>query len=172
MSRTEFEVFGLPSCNAIGMSLRGGNQCRSADDIVAIKALIKRQFSSLSWTEASSGDWAGFASDFAPHALLYPAARPAMPQTVEAFVERMRTMAETKLRSFNEVLLGVDIKIFGNAAAAVAACEITENGTDVSRNVEFFLLVKTAGSWRILSQAWDAESPLNLIPPDLLEDKQ
>jgi hypothetical protein len=137
-----------------------------ADDIVAIKALIKRQFSSLSWTEASSGDWAGFASDFTP------AARPAMPQTVEAFVERMRTMAETKLRSFNEVLLGVDIKIFGNAAAAVAACEITENGTDVSRSVEFFLLVKTAGSWRIVSQAWDAESPLNLIPPDLLEDKQ
>jgi hypothetical protein len=143
-----------------------------ADDIVAIEALIKRQFSSLSWTEASSGDWAAFASDFTPHALLYPAARPAMPQTVEAFVDRMRTMAETKLRSFNEVLLGAEIKIFGNAAVAVAACEITENGTDASRSVELFLLVKTEGFWRIVSQAWDAESPSNLIPSGLLEDRQ
>ena len=40
-----------------------------------------------------------FAADFAPWASLYPSARPAHPQTVENFVERMKGLEETSLHT-------------------------------------------------------------------------
>jgi ketosteroid isomerase-like protein len=108
-----------------------------------------------------------FAADFCPGAVLYPAARPAKPRTVAAFIERMKTVASATLRSSNETVLGTDIRVFGNVAIAAAACEMTENGADVNRGVEMLLLVKNEGRWQIVSQAWDTESPLKLLPDDL-----
>jgi ketosteroid isomerase-like protein len=139
-----------------------------SDDVRAIEALIARQFASLNWTPGESADWQAFAADFFTEASLYPAARPSKRQTVEAFVERMKGLAETKLRSFKETLLGAEIRVFGNVAIAAAACRMVENDTDVNRGVEMLLLVKDDGVWRIVSQAWDAESPLKPIPPHLL----
>ncbi len=138
------------------------------DDVHAIEAVIARQFASLSWTPGTPADWNGFAADFTPEASLYPAARPAKRQTVEAFIERMKSLEGTKLRSFEEVVLGTEIHVFGNAAVALAACEITENGADVQRGVEMLLLIKNAGAWQIVSQAWDTESPSQPIPMRLL----
>jgi len=133
----------------------------------AIEAIIKRQFASLDWSPGKSADWQAFAADFFPDASLYPAARPARRQTVDAFVERMKGLVGTKLRSFKETVLGTEIHIFGNVAVALAACEITENDADVSRGVEALLLVKDAGAWRIVSQAWDTESEAKPIPEHL-----
>ncbi len=129
------------------------------DDVQAIEALVARLFASLNWAEDTSGDWTAFAADFFPEAPLYPSARPAKRQSVEDFVERMKGLAGTKLRSFHETVLGTEIRVFGNVAVAVAACEMTENGTEVNRGVEMLLLVKDEGRWRIVSQAWDSESP-------------
>ena len=56
-----------------------------SEDLRAIQALIARQFGSLSWSPGKSADWEVFATDFYPDAALYPAARPATGQTVEAF---------------------------------------------------------------------------------------
>jgi hypothetical protein len=75
------------------------------DDIRAVKALIARQFASLTWSAGTSGDWDGFAADFFPGASLYPAARPATRQTVKAFIERMKALAGTKLDTSNNRLL-------------------------------------------------------------------
>jgi hypothetical protein len=105
-------------------------------DIAAIEAIILRQFESLSWTAGAQADWEAFAADFSEHAALWPAARPAAPQTVPAFVARMRGIAQTSLTTFHEELLGSKIQIFGNVAVAVAAAEMTENATDTNRNVE------------------------------------
>ena len=138
------------------------------DDVEAIEAIIAQQFASLSWTPGRSADWNGFAADFFPEASLYPAARPAKRQTVEAFIERMKGLEGTKLRSFEEAMLGTEIHVFGNVAAALAVCEITENGADVHRGVEMLLLIKNAGAWQIVSQAWDTESPSQPIPMRLL----
>jgi len=80
----------------------------------------------------------------------------------------MKGLAGTRLRSFTEVLLGTDIRLFGNVAVALAACEITENDTEVSRGIEMLLLVKSDGAWKIVSQAWDMESPSNPIPTYLI----
>jgi len=89
-------------------------------------------------------------------------------QSVEAFVERMKGLAETKLRSFHETVLGTEVRVFGNVAVALAACEMTENDGQVSRGVEMLLLIKNEAAWRIVSQAWDTESSTKLIPKDLL----
>jgi hypothetical protein len=71
----------------------------------AIQAVIARQFRSLNWTPQTSGDWKTFAADFFPSAVLYPAARPVRRQMPEEFVERMKGLAASKLRSFAEAAL-------------------------------------------------------------------
>jgi hypothetical protein len=86
----------------------------------------------------------------------------------EEFVERMKELATGKLRSFKEAALGHEIRVFGNVAAAVAVCQITENETQVTRGIEMMLLLKTEGRWQIVSQAWDTESESKPIPADLL----
>jgi Domain of unknown function (DUF4440) len=139
-----------------------------SDDVHAIKAIIARQFGSLNWTPETSADWDAFSADFSPGASLYPASRPAKPQSVDAFVERMKDLAGTKLRSFKEALLALEIRVFGNIAVAVSVCEMTENDTEVNRSVEMMLLVKSGGAWQIVSQAWDPESPSKPIDPRLL----
>ncbi|MBA3516362.1 MAG: DUF4440 domain-containing protein [Rhizobiales bacterium] len=136
------------------------------EDTRAIHALIARQFASLNWSPEASADWDAFAADFHREATLYPAARPAKAQTVEAFVERMKGL-ETKLRSFHETVLGTEVHVFGNVAVAIAGCEIVENTSHVNRGVEMMLLVKDEGAWKIVSQAWDTESPSQPIPAHL-----
>ncbi|MEP9373236.1 hypothetical protein [Mesorhizobium sp. KR1-2] len=139
-----------------------------ADDKLAIRAVIARQFGSLNWSEGSPADWDAFAVDFFPSALLYPGARPAKSQTVSAFLERMKRLSETTLRRFREALLHCDICVFGNVAVAVAVCEQFEGGAQPTRNVEMMLLVRNEGAWQIVSQAWDTESPSKPIPAQLL----
>ena len=134
------------------------------EDIWAIEAIIARQFGGLNWNPGTEGDWETFAADFHPDAALFPAALPAKRQTVEDFVARMRGLAGTKLCSFREEVLGTHIHAFGNVAVAVAACGITENDADVNRGVEMLLLVRDEDQWRIVSQAWDIESPSKPIP--------
>jgi Putative lumazine-binding len=135
-----------------------------AEDIAAIEALIARQFGSLNWAPGSSGDWATFAADFSAEASLYPSARPARPQAVSAFVERMKGLSETTLTTFQEQVTGTHIQVFGSIAVAVVACEMTENAVEVNRNVEMMLLVKDEGAWRIVSQAWDRADASRPVP--------
>jgi hypothetical protein len=140
-------------------------------DVDAIQALIARQFGNLCWAPGKQAAWEAFAADFHPDASLYPAARPARGQTVQAFVLRMQGLAATSLRSFEEAVLGTEVHVFGNIAVALAACGMTENGGDTNRGVEALLLIKDAGVWRIVSQAWDRESESKPIPAQLVGGK-
>jgi hypothetical protein len=54
----------------------------------------------------------------------------------------------------------------------MAACENTENGTTVTRNVEALLLVKEEGAWKIVAQAWDMEREGNPMPAHLLTARE
>ncbi len=139
------------------------------DDVRAIEAVIRRQFRSASWTADKPADWESFAGDFHADASLFAAARPAKPQSVEDFVARMRSLAGTTLRSFEETPLGSEVLVFGNVAVALGACENLENGAEVTRNVEAFLLVKDGGVWRIAGQAWDLESDAKPLPQHLAD---
>jgi len=119
------------------------------DDVQAIRALIARQFSSLSWAPNKPANWDGFVADFLPNALLYAAARPVKPQTLEQFVARMKRLSETELNALKETVLGVEISVFGNIAAAVVGCSMKENEQNESQTVEMLLLVKDRGEWRV-----------------------
>jgi hypothetical protein len=79
----------------------------------------------------------------------------------------MKGLAVTTLPALEETLLGADVRVFGNVAVAIAACELVENRNEVNRNVEMLLLVKDAGTWRIVAQAWDSERPEQPIPEEL-----
>lgn len=127
-------------------------------DLREIQALISRQFRSMSWQDAEAPDSTTFKADFRRDAVLYPSARPVQPVSIDAFADRMNDLSKATLRSFQERVLGQSIKFFGNVAVAVVACENTENGSEVNRNVEMMLLVKEQGNWKIVAQAWDKES--------------
>lgn len=147
----------------------------AADDtneVRVIETLIARQFRSLCWSPGEPADWADFSADFHADASLFPSARPAKPQTVAAFVERMRNLSEGTLQTFHEVVLGTHVRVFGNVAVAVAAAENTENGTDTNRMVEMLLLIKEAGAWKIVAQAWDKATADCPLPDDLAARRQ
>jgi hypothetical protein len=129
-------------------------------DVRAIKAVIERQFAALSWSAGNSGDWETFAADFVECATLFPAARPIKPQSIEAFLARMKNLAGKELRLLQETVVGTEIKFFGNIAVAIVACEMIENETTESRTVEMLLLVKNDETWRIAAQARDKSSEL------------
>ena len=112
----------------------------------------------------ATADWTAFAADFLPEALLYPSARLVTSQNVSAFLTRMKQLP---LHTFHEDLLGAFVRVFGNVAIVMAACEITENSEKKSRGVEALLLIKDQGQWKIASQAWDIANDMT-IPEDLL----
>lgn len=136
-------------------------------DIEEIRDLVLRQFSSMSWTDGSAPDWSAFLEDFHPNAMLFPASRPARPQSTDQFAERMKGLVGSTLRSFDEQVLGSFVRVYGNVAVAVVACENTENATERNRNVEMMLLVREAGRWRIAAQAWDREAAEHPLTPEI-----
>ncbi len=52
-------------------------------------------------------------------------------------------------------------------AVAFAACEMLENGSNLTRDVSAVVLVRDSGAWRIVAQAWDLETESQKIPADL-----
>ncbi len=138
------------------------------DDIRAIENVITRQFGAMNWSADSPPDWTAMAADFHADAALFPASRPARPVTVTTFVERMAGLASSSLTEFAQRVLGTEIRVFGNVAVAMGACENVENGTKISRGVEAMLLVKDGGDWRIVAQAWDMEDGSKTVPEHLL----
>lgn len=137
------------------------------DDARAIRTLIGAHFQGLRWTPTTRPDWAAFTADFLPDASLFPAARPARRQTLDAFITRMNGLAQSTLRSFEETTLGMQILVFGNFAVVLAASEMVENGTEVNQDVSGYLLVKDDGKWRIAAHAWDHASEQRPVPEQL-----
>lgn len=113
----------------------------SEDDVRAITAVIERQFAALSWSTENTGDWEAFAADFVDGATLFSSTRPVKPQSVDAFLARMKNLAGTELRSLSETVLGSEIKVYGNIAVASVICGMTENELTKSQTIEMLLLL-------------------------------
>ncbi len=101
------------------MDIREGN-----DDEKAIRALIGAHFQGLKWTPTTQADGSTFAADVLADASLFPAARPAPAKTRDEFIERMNSVAQGSLRSFEERTLGMQILVFGNMAVVSAAAVV------------------------------------------------
>lgn len=138
-----------------------------SDDIRAIRALIGDHFQGLRWSPTTPPDWDTFRADFLPDASLFPAARPARRQTLDAFIERMNGVAKGTLRSFEETTLGMQVLVFGNVAVVLAASRMLENDTEVNHDVSGYLVVKSEGKWRIAAHAWDHASAQAPVPENL-----
>ncbi|MEO5766704.1 MAG: hypothetical protein ABIR52_15505 [Casimicrobiaceae bacterium] len=136
-------------------------------DARAIRALIGAHFKGLRWAPGTSPGWDAFASDFLPDASLFPAARPARRQTLDAFIARMNGVAQGTLRSFEETTLGMQVLVFGNIAVVLAASRMLENDIAVNHDVSGYLLVKSDGGWRIAAHAWDHATEQNPVPENL-----
>lgn len=122
-----------------------------------IRALIQSQFDSIRWGEGQEPDWMTVHKGFVLGGQLWPALRPARPQSSLDFADRLRKLRDDgKLRSFAERGVGCHVWIVGNMAVALAGCEMTENDGIVTHDVSGFLLVKDGNDgWRIAAQAWD-----------------
>lgn len=127
-------------------------------DETAISRLIESQFSALNWNDIRGAEWSSFSAGFRAEAVLYPAKRPAQGRSVGWFINRMVDLrAEGKLTSFSERPLGIKVMVHGNVAVALAGCEMTENGSAVTRDVSAFLFIKDQDQWRIAAQGWDID---------------
>ena len=128
---------------------------RSGDE-EAIRSLIRAQFDSIDWAPGRDGDWLRFEAGFLPAAQLFGAKRPARPQSARDFTARLKGLRDDGvLKEFSEKGIGCEVHVVGSVAVAVAGCEMTENGADVTRDVSMFLLVRNPEGWRIAAQAWD-----------------
>jgi hypothetical protein len=134
-----------------------------------IRALIERQFQSLSWSKGGEGEWRAFEDYFLEGAPLFPGARPVVPTMAPDFVNRMQSLSRTSLAQLDESCLGAKISVFGNIADAMTVCELTENETITSHNIEALLLVKTGGERKIAAQAWDSAPQGSELPEEFLD---
>ena len=146
------------------------NRQTEMNDVSLIREIVRSQFGSLAWKPGEEPNWVAFAEGFLPDARLFPAARPVGTQTIDQFIGRMKGLrAEGKLASFKETPLGCTVRVFGNVAVVLAACEMLENDSTVTRDVSAIVLVRDTGTWRVAAQAWDVETESNRIPVDLAE---
>lgn len=132
-------------------------------DLDAIETRICEQFDALNWSPNSRLDKRLFTSGFMPESQLVPAKRPAAFCSVPEFLNRMQSLQdEGALTHFSERGTLLMIRIVGNIAVALAGCEMTENLSEVTRDVSAFLLIKSDGRWQIAAQAWDL---VDTFPP-------
>ncbi|MYH58777.1 MAG: hypothetical protein F4145_12470 [Boseongicola sp. SB0675_bin_26] len=125
-------------------------------DEMEIRELISRQFECLNWSPDEDADWDGLVDGFVAGATLFGAKRPASPQTPEEFAERMKALRDNQgVLEFAEKGICCEVFVIGNVAIAAAGCEMTENQTDVTRDISCFLLVKNPEGWRVAAQGWD-----------------
>ena len=132
-----------------------------------IRALIGEHFEAMRWEPGSDPDWDRFRKDFLPEANLFGAARPVQARTVDAFIERMETVARKNLHTFEEHTHGMKILRFGNIAVVLAMSEMLENATEVNHDISGYLLAKSDGRWSIAAHAWDQAGEGKPVPEDL-----
>jgi len=137
------------------------------NDDDAIRTLIGNHFEPMRWKPGVEPDWGRFRQDFLSNAVLCGAARPAQTRSLDGFIERMETVAQKNLHSFEEHTKGMKILRFGNVAVVLAMSEMLENGTDINQDISGYLLVKSEGRWSIVAHAWDQAAADKPVPDEL-----
>ncbi|WP_343117361.1 hypothetical protein [Ostreiculturibacter nitratireducens] len=132
-----------------------------------IRELIGAHFEAMRWDKDTEPDWDRFRSDFHLGATLCGAARPSQIRSLDAFIDRMESVARMNLHSFEEHTQGMKIQRFGNIAVVLAMSELLENGTEINHDISGYLLVKSDGRWSIMAHAWDQAEEANPVPDHL-----
>jgi hypothetical protein len=133
-----------------------------------IKEIVAQLFEAISWGDGNPPAFDSFAEPFLSTAAMVPSARPVVPTTISAFVERMAAQhASGGMANFDERPLGTHVRVFGNIAVALGGYEMRVNGGEASRGANAFLFVRDEGRWVIAGLAWENESDGAVLAADM-----
>jgi hypothetical protein len=144
-------------------------------DTRSLDALIDALYASMSFGVGAAPDYVRFAALFAPSAVVMPPNDDGLElaaMDLERFVASSRAAlaaAEDLEGGLSERELHRRTERFGALAQVFSSYETRlGDGQPLGRGVNALQLVRTALGWRIVSLAWDDESPLALLPSRLL----
>ena len=140
----------------------------SAADEAAIGAALKDVYGVISGPAGQARDWAKMRTLFTPDARLTAiGAKGLQGGTVGDYIAKSGPSL-TRI-GFTERELARRVEIYGDLAHAWSSYEGTGDGGKLKvRGINSFQLVRQNGRWLVQSIFWQAESPMRLLPADML----
>lgn len=143
-------------------------------DVATIDGVLAAVYASISGPAGQPRDWDRFRSVMHPEARLIPTgptgsgARAATILTVDDYVERAG--ASLQANGFFENEIGRRTDRYGSVVHLLSAYESlrTADGEPFDRGVNSFQLFWDGERWWVMTIFWEAESPDNPIPDDLV----
>ena len=143
-------------------------------DVATIDGVLAAVYASISGPAGQPRDWDRFRSVIHPDARLIPTGptasgtRAATILTVDDYVERAG--ASLQANGFFENEIGRRTDRYGSVVHLMSAYESlrTEDGEPFDRGVNSFQLFWDGERWWVMTIFWEAESPDNPIPDDLV----
>jgi len=144
------------------------------DDVATIDGILAAVYGAISGPAGQPRDWDRFRSVLHPDARLIPTgptptgSSAATVLTVEGYIERATPGLEQA--GFFENEIGRRTDRYGNVVHLMSAYESlrTVDGEPFARGVNSFQLFRDGDRWWVMTIFWEAESPGNPIPDDLL----
>lgn len=144
-------------------------------DVESIDAIMAAVYDVISGPAGKARDWDRFRSLFVPNARLIPTGRrPDGTRTLRTLtVDEYATMAGPQLErnGFFERELGRKVERFGNVVHLMSAYDskrTLEDAQPFARGVNSFQLWNDGKRWYVVTIYWEAETPDNPIPAELL----
>lgn len=140
------------------------------DDEAAIAKVMTDVYAVISGPVGQPRDWDAMRALFTEDGRLTPiGANGPVPLSIDGYIER----SEKPLvdNGFHEVEIGRRIDVYGNLAQVWSAYEGRTGSYDgpvVVRGINSFQLVKQDGKWLVHAITWQAETPENPVPDDLI----
>jgi hypothetical protein len=141
----------------------------SMKDKEELERLGRMMMSALSWSTAEAPNWDSFRSLFHRDARLVPAARPAAPVPLEAFIDRMDGQRSSgALPDFREEHVAMKVHVFGNVATVLQTYQTIINKGAPGYGISAMTWIRENGVWLCMSMAWDAVSEDKHVPQEYL----
>lgn len=144
-------------------------------DVESIDAIMAAVYASISGPAGAPRQWDRFRSLMAPNARLVPTGRNAQGRgglrnwSVEEYITAVDSSLKTA--GFFERELGRKVERYGNVVHLMSAYDSKRSESDpqpFQRGVNSFQLWYDGTRWYVVSIFWEAETPANPIPAELL----
>jgi len=164
----------MTRCSVLLLAVAVSTPCLKAADGDSIDSLVHAVYDVISGP-AGPRDWDRFRKLFAEGARLIPMRKNAAGETApvaltpEQFIERVS--ANTAKQGFFEHEIGRRVDSFGDIAHVFSTYESRRAPEEkpFTRGINSFQLVRSGGSWRVVTILWDSERDGNPIPERYLK---
>ncbi len=143
-------------------------------DVESIDSIMNAVYDVISGPAGEARDWDRFRSLFIDGARLIPRSAKAPGGAVvwspQDYIDKAGAGLEQN--GFFESEIGRKVDQYGDIAQVFSAYEAKRKADDAEpfmRGVNSFQLMKHEGSWRVVTIFWQAETPDNPVPAELLE---